>query len=319
MPTHHFTQPLRGIVPPVVTPLTGRDRLDRDALAHLVERMIDGGVAGLFVLGTTGEAPALDYRLRYELVEAAAELIAGRVPLLVGVTDPSLTESLDLARHSSECGAAAIVAAPPYYFPLQQRDLVRYFTLLADESPLPVFLYNMPACVKIDISLETIATCTRHANICGVKDSGGNLDYFKQLLTLREQRRDWTFLIGPEHLLAESVLLGGDGGVNGGANLHPCLFVDWFAAAVARDLPRIAALREQVQLLGQIYRQADEFMAVVRGLKCALSIAGLCSDQLCEPVTACDATTRSRIAAIVEQLGLLPAESPLALMHRGEA
>ena len=304
MTTHDFSQPLRGIVPPVVTPLVERDRLDRDALARLIERMIDGGVAGLFVLGTTGEAPALDYRLRYELVETAAELIAGRVPLLVGVTDPALRETLDLAQHSAECGAAAIVAAPPYYFPLQQRDLVRYFALLAEESPLPVFLYNMPACVKLEISLETTATCTRHANICGVKDSGGNIEHFQQLLKLREQRPDWTFLIGPEHLLAESVLLGGDGGVNGGANLHPRLFVEWFAAAASRDQARVEALREQVQLLGQIYRQADEFMAVVRGLKCALSIAGVCSDRMCEPVEACDAATRERIAAIVEQLDI---------------
>src|SRR6186713_1326422 len=135
--SHDFSRPLRGIVPPVVTPLADRDRLDRAAFSRLIERMFDGGVAGLFVLGTTGEAPALDYRLRYELVEAAAEIIAGRVPLLVGVTDPSLTESLDLAKPSAGCGAAAIVAAPPYYFPLQQRDLVRYFALLAEESPLP--------------------------------------------------------------------------------------------------------------------------------------------------------------------------------------
>lgn len=316
--THDFSRPLRGIVPPVVTPLAERDRLDRAALARLIERMIEGGVAGLFVLGTTGEAPALDYRLRYELVEAAAEIIAGRVPLLMGVTDPSLTESLDLAKHSAGCGAAAIVAAPPYYFPLQQRDLVRYFALLAEESPLPLFLYNMPACAKMEISLETTAACTRLANVCGVKDSGGNLEHFKQLLRLREQRPDWTFLIGPEHLLAESVLLGGDGGVNGGANLHPQLFVDWFAAAESRDMQRIESLRAQVQLLGQIYKQADEFMAVVRGLKCALSIAGLSDDRMCEPIQPCDAASRERIAAIVAQLGLLHQTSPLAPVLWGE-
>jgi dihydrodipicolinate synthase/N-acetylneuraminate lyase len=309
MNNHDFRKPLRGIVPPVVTPLAGRDRLDRDAFARLIERMIAGGVAGLFVLGTTGEAPALDYRLRYEVVEAAAEIIAGRVPLLAGVTDPSLTESLDLAKHSADAGAAAIVAAPPYYFPLQQRDLVRYFRVLAEESPLPLFLYNMPACVKMEISLATTAACTSLPNVCGVKDSGGNLDHFRELLKLRAERPDWTFLIGPEHLLAESVLMGGEGGVNGGANLHPQLFVDWFSAADSRNQPQVDALREQVQLLGKIYRQADEFMAVIRGLKCALAIAGLCEDRLCEPIEPCDAAARGRIAAIVEQLGLLTAAS----------
>ncbi|QDU27643.1 putative 2-keto-3-deoxy-galactonate aldolase YagE [Anatilimnocola aggregata] len=309
MNTPAFSQPLRGIVPPLVTPLAARDELDRAALARIIERMIEGGVAGIFVLGTTGEAPALDYRLRYELVEAAAEIIAGRVPMLVGVTDPSLTESLDLAQHAAANRAAAIVAAPPYYFPLQQRDLVRYFSQLAEQSPLPLFLYNMPACVKIDISVETTEACTRLANVCGVKDSGGNLEHYRRLLELRSLRPDWTFLIGPEHLLAESVLLGGDGGVNGGANLHPRLFVDWFAAAVANDSNRIHQLGDQVRLLGQIYRQADEFMAVVRGLKCALSVAGLCDNRLAEPIQPCDAVAREKIVAIVEQLGLLAAAS----------
>lgn len=304
-----FQTPLRGIVPPVVTPLLGRDRLDRPALARLIERMIDGGVAGLFVLGTTGESPALDYRLRYELVEVAAEIIAGRVPLLVGVTDPSLTESLDLAKHSAGCGAAAIVAAPPYYFPLQQRDLVRYFHELAEEAPLPLFLYNMPACCKIEIELETVRACTPLPNICGVKDSGGKIEQFRELLKLRSERPDWTFLIGPEHLLAESVLLGGDGGVNGGANLHPRLFVDWFAAAVTRDETGILALGDQVRLLGRIYQQPGEFMNVVRGLKCALSVAGLCDDRMAEPVTPCDAATREMIEAIVRQLGVIESYS----------
>ncbi|WP_425618665.1 dihydrodipicolinate synthase family protein [Anatilimnocola sp. NA78] len=309
MNTSTFPRPLRGIVPPLVTPLADRGELDRAALARIIERMIEAGVAGIFVLGTTGEAPALDYRLRYELVEAASEIIAGRVPMLVGVTDPSLTEALDLAQHAAASGASAIVAAPPYYFPLQQRDLLRYFTLLAEQSPLPLFLYNMPACVKVEISIATTEACTRLPNVCGVKDSGGSLDHFRQLLELRSLRPDWSVLIGPEHLLAQSVLMGGDGGVNGGANLQPRLFVEWYEAAVARDSSRVLELGDKVQTLGQIYKQADEFMAVVRGLKCALSLAGLCDERLAEPIQPCDAKVRERIAGIVEQLGLLAATS----------
>jgi 4-hydroxy-tetrahydrodipicolinate synthase len=170
-----------------------------------------------------------------------------------------------------------------------------------------VFLYNMPACTQIEISLETTRACTKLGSVCGVKDSGGDLNHFRELLKLREVRPDWTFLIGPEHLLAESVVLGGDGGVNGGANLHPRLFVDWFAAAQAQDQARIESLGEQVRLLGQIYEQADGFMAVIRGLKCALSIAGLCDDRLTDPIEPCDDAVRARIAVIVEKLRLTEA------------
>ena len=137
---------LRGIVPPMVTPLRDRDELDHHGLERLVPHILDGGDSALFILGTTGEGPALSYRLRYELLGRTSELLAGRVPLLVGVTDTSFVETLDLCQRAEEEGAAAVVAAPPYYVPMSQAALELYFRTLADESPLPLFLYNMPAC-----------------------------------------------------------------------------------------------------------------------------------------------------------------------------
>ena len=97
----------------MVTPLIDNNTLDRDGTVRLVEHMIAGGVHGIFILGTTGEAQSLAYHLRYELTELVCSAVAGRVPVLVGVTDTSLEESLRLARKAAECGAAAVVAAPP--------------------------------------------------------------------------------------------------------------------------------------------------------------------------------------------------------------
>ncbi|HET6424633.1 MAG TPA: dihydrodipicolinate synthase family protein, partial [Planctomycetaceae bacterium] len=148
------TNKLRGIVPPVVTPLRSQTELDLPGLARLVDHLVDGGVAGLFILGTTGEGPAIPVKLRYELVEQTAKALQGRRPLLVGVSDTSLEESVQLAHHAAKCGAYAVVATPTYYFPRLERDHVRYFQLLADRSPLPVFVYNMPACVGVKLSVE---------------------------------------------------------------------------------------------------------------------------------------------------------------------
>ncbi len=297
-----MTNKLRGIVPPVVTPLQSQMELDRPGLTRLVDHLVDGGVAGLFILGTTGEGPALPVKLRYELVEQTAQALRGRRPLLVGVSDTSLEESLRLAEHAASCGAYAVVATPTYYFPRVEREHVRYFHLLADRSPLPVFVYNMPSCVSMKLSLDAVAQCTPHRNIIGLKDSGGDLAMFRQYLTLREHRADWSFLIGPEHLLADAVLAGGDGGVHAGANLCPELFVNWFHAAERGDLADVARLREMVLQLGRIYEVGGDFLSVARGIKCALSLRGICSDIMAEPATAYEDEQRLLIKRFVDEL-----------------
>ena len=295
-------RPLKGIVPPMVTPLLGRDELDHYGLSRLVEHLVSSGVAGLFILGTTGEGPSLSYRLRYELIEKTCELVAGRVPVLVGITDTSLVEAVELAKFSRDAGASAVVAAPPYYFPVEQTPLLTFLSRLADESPLPLFLYNMPSCVKASLAFETVETLARHANVVGLKDSSGDMAYFRRALTLRESRPDWTILMGPEHLMAESVLLGSDGGVTGGANLHPRLFVDLYEAASRRDQSTIDRLQSEVVALARIYIVGGSGMAAyLCGLKCALELADVCSGHLAEPFTAFGLNERSEIEALLDK------------------
>jgi hypothetical protein len=107
-------RPLRGIVPPMITPLRDRDELDVPGLERLIEHILAGGVHGLFILGTSGEAPSLSYRLRRELVDRVCRQVAGRVPVLVGITDTSFVEALHLARHAAAAGAQAVVTSTPY-------------------------------------------------------------------------------------------------------------------------------------------------------------------------------------------------------------
>ena len=306
MPVASLLRPLKGIVPPMVTPLNGRDSLDHYGLSRLVEHLLSGGVSGLFLLGTTGEGPSLHYRLRYELVEKTCELVAGRVPILVGVTDTSLVEAVELAKFSREAGAAAIVAAPPYYFPVEQPLLLTYLQRLADESPLPLFLYNMPSCVKVMLAFETVETLARHSNVVGLKDSSGDMDYFQRALTLRDLRPDWTILMGPEQRMAESVLLGSDGGVTGGANLNPRLFVDLYEAASRREQPTVDRLQAEVIALSRIYNVGGSGMApYLCGLKCALELADLCSGQLAEPFTAFGSTEQNQVESLLVEMNLL--------------
>src|SRR5260370_32334822 len=130
---------LTGIIPPIVTPLLDRDSLDVEGSERLMERILAGGVSGLFLLGTRGEGASLSYRLRRELIQRTCRQVNKRVPVLVNITDTAFVESVDLARHAADSGAHAVVVAPPYYLPAGQPGFQEYVAHLAADVPLPLF------------------------------------------------------------------------------------------------------------------------------------------------------------------------------------
>jgi dihydrodipicolinate synthase/N-acetylneuraminate lyase len=276
--------PLTGIIPPMVTPLRDRDELDVGGLERLVARLLAGGVSGLFVLGTTGEGPSLSYRLRRELVKRVCRQVKHRVPVLVGITDTAFIESVHLARSAAESGADAVVAAPPYYMPEGQPELQEWLDHLVPELPLPLFLYNMPPLTKVSYELETVRHALQNPRIIGLKDSSGDLHYFKNAAKLLTQRSDWSLFIGPEEKLFEALQLGGHGGVSGGANLFPKLYVKLCAAHRAGDLERAEELQKQVQRVSaSLYRIGKHPSSIIKGIKCALACLGVCDDFIAEP------------------------------------
>ena len=268
----------------MVTPLSGPDTLDVSGLERLVEHILGGGVHGLFVLGTTGEAPGLSLELRRQLVERTCRLVAGRVPVLVGISDTSFVETLLLAQIAVEQGASALVIAPPYYFPNSQPELLEYFEHLAPRLPLPLFLYNMPSHTKTFLEIGTVRRVLEMPNVAGIKDSSGNMIYYHQLIRVLAGYPDRSVLMGPEELLAESVLFGGHGGVCGGANLCPRLYVDLYEAAIAGDRKRVIELHGCVMAISEtVYRVGGHGSAFIKGVKCALNLLGICDDFMAEP------------------------------------
>lgn len=294
-----------GIVLPLVTPLLDRDVLDRAGLERLIEYVLAGGVHGLFLLGTTGEASALSSSLRREFVKAAVQQVNRRVPILVGVSDTSVVESLQLARDVAELGADAIVATTPYYIPLEETELVEYVRMLDKESPLPVVLYNMPRLTKQPFSLETLRAAMQFEKVVGVKDSSGDMDYFKKLCDLAAERPDWSLLIGSESKLAEAVKMGADGGVTGGANVAPRLLVDVYESATSGNDEQVKVLQDSLRELGSIYQFGEYAAGTIRGIKCALEIMGICSGRMAEPHRMCDESQRKFVEHQLIKMELL--------------
>ncbi|MDZ4852750.1 MAG: dihydrodipicolinate synthase family protein [Pirellulaceae bacterium] len=289
-----------GIIPPLVTPLLDRDALDHAGLERLIEHVIGGGVHGIFILGTTGEAPSLSYRLRREMIDRTTRCVANRVPVLVGITDTSFIESVQLARHAADAGADAVVLSTPYYFPAGQTELCGYVENLIPELPLPLVLYNMPSLTKVWFDYETLEILSSQSKIIGLKDSSGDLNYFAKAIELKKLRPDWSIMIGPEAKLPEAMRLGGDGGVAGGANAFPQLFVECYEACVAGDQVRIDELQKAIDTLQLIYEVGKYASRYIKATKCSLSILGICDDFMAEPFHKFRLPERERVQAVLD-------------------
>lgn len=300
---------LSGIIPPLVSPLRARDELDQKGLERLVEHVLSGGVHGLFLLGTTGEAPSLSYRLRRELIERVSDLVAGRVPILVGITDTSFVESVHLAEYAAKAGAHALVLSTPFYFPAGQTELAGYVENLVPELPLPLVLYNMPSLTKVWFEIETLQRLCAIPQIIGLKDSSGDMNYFERAIGLKKLRPDWSVMIGPEAKLPESMRLGGDGGVAGGANIFPRIFVDCYDACVAGNQVRIDELQIAINAVQQIYEVGKYASKYIKATKCCLSLLGICDDFMAEPFDRFRAPERERVRVILESLAKNECES----------
>ena len=198
----------------------------------------------------------------------------------------------------------AVVAAAPYYFAPSQQELIEYYTALADALPLPLFLYNMPSHVKVFLEPATVKTLAEHPNIVGLKDSSANMTYFQTLLYHLGDREDFALYVGPEELTGESVVMGADGGVNGGANIFPELYVQMYYAACNHDVNTMHTLQQKImQISTSLYTVGKYGSSYLKGVKCALSLLGICDDYLSYPYRKFRSEERDKIRSALEKLG----------------
>ncbi len=275
---------VQGIVTPLVTPLIDNDTLDITGLERLIEHVISGGVHGIFILGTTGEAQSLAVDVRIEMIRQSSRFIRKRVPLLVGISDSSISESVKLCKAAQESGADAVVSTPPFYFVMDQVELAEYYEMLLPRLNLPLYLYNMPINTKINFEPKTIRRIAQNSNVVGFKDSSGNAPYLQLVMHEMQDYEKFSIFVGPEEMTAEMILLGADGGVNGGANIFPRLYVDLYNAAVTKDVRKVNELQTKIMnISSSIYTIGKNGSSYLKGLKCSLEILGICNGFIASP------------------------------------
>ncbi|WP_248515263.1 dihydrodipicolinate synthase family protein [Salinarchaeum laminariae] len=213
---------LAGETPPLVTPFDENGAVDHDALAAVVDHVESGGVDGLFPCGTTGEFASLTAEEQTAVIETVVDA-SDDAPVVAGVSAPAIDDAVAKAEAAADAGADAVVSTPPYFHTSKDPAGVEaFFAAVADRSPLPLLLYNIPVYVGSSIDVTTVASLAGRDDVLAIKDSSGDLDYTLDLV--RETPEDVLVLQGYDTLLLPGLRTGLDGGVNALANVVPEVF-----------------------------------------------------------------------------------------------
>lgn len=296
--------PHRGVVVPMVSPVTPSGELDEGAVRRLVDWLVEGGVGGVFVLGTTGEAASLPQRARRELARLAIERVAGRCLVYAGIGSNCFEESVTAGREYLALGAHAVVAHLPAYFPLAPAEMVEYYRLLADRLKGPLVIYNMPPTTHMSIPLDALDALSRHPNVVALKDSENDLGRLKNVIATFRGRPDFAVFVGPSVHAAETLAAGADGVVPSSGNLAPDLWRRLYEQTRAGRWSEAAELQKQVNAVGHVYQAGRSLGQMMAGLKAGLEVRGLCGPTVLPPLRTIEAAERRRIRDELASLGL---------------
>jgi len=292
-------QPLHGVICPTITPVDESEHVDTVGLIKHLDRLIDH-VDGIMALGTTGEFALLSTKDADRLVEVTVQHVAGRIPVIVGVGDTGTERVLRNVGRAERANADFVSACCPYYYPTADNMLIAHFRRIADESSLPLVLYNIPQNTVNNISLDVTAQLAKHPNIVGIKDSSGDMLHFTRLLELRSTQ--FAVLQGANERLATITWhLGADGYISGLENIAPGSMARIAHAVRTGDAHAISTEQQWIDRLSTITEQGFWLSAV----KVAASLLSGGTGRPCQPLPQTSEVNRAAIVDILTEAGLL--------------
>lgn len=284
-----------GVMPPLVTPLTAEGQLDEPGLHRFVEHVLAGGVHGVVILGSSGEAALLPPDVRRRVIDVTVEAVNGRVPVIAGTGEPGTTQCVATTRAAKRAGVDAVIVVPPYYYPLDQEAVKRHYRAVR-EVGLPVLAYHIPSMTKVPIEVPTLLQLAEEGTLSGVKDSAGSFGYFQQVVDGTRNLTHFAALQGSDAYLFAAMVYGGDGIISVISQVAPRVMVALYAAARAGEWERARALHRRYQRLGPVI--GPGWIPAIKG---ALSALGICGPHVAAPNLPWDETRlaaqRLRIAA----------------------
>ncbi len=288
---------LNGIIPPIPTSFTPNEDLALGPLRDNLTRLCQYDLAGFLALGSNGEMVMLSETEKLKVYEAAREAIPTDKLLLAGTAAQSTRETIALAKAAAKAGAdAALVLNPSYYKGLMTREaLVGHYFAVAESSPIPVIVYNMPACSGLDMDAATILAISRHDNIVGIKDSGGNVA--KMGAVIRAAKPGFQFLVGSASILLPALSVGAVGGILALANIAPGPCLDIYRNYHAGDLEKA----RDIQLKMIPVNVAVTSGGGVPALKAAMDHLGLYGGPVRRPILPLSAEDRQELIRLLDE------------------
>lgn len=293
---------IKGIIPPILTPMNADESINEKELRNQVNRQIDAGVHGIFAFGTNGESYALTAAEKDKVLETVIEETNGRVPVYAGSGCITTKETIEMSRKAEKMGADILSVITPYFAAASQDELYDHYMRVAEAVDMPIVLYNIPARTGNALAPATVARLAKDApNIIGAKDSSGNFDNMKQYIELTSDiGKDFSVLSGNDSLILPALVFGGKGGIAGCANVFPHTMVEIYEAFAKGDLERAKKVQDSIRTLRACFKYGNPntIIKIATGLLgypvgdcrkpfCKLSAEGM--EQLKKALEACKA------------------------------
>jgi 4-hydroxy-tetrahydrodipicolinate synthase len=292
-----LNHPFRGTGVAIVTPFANDGSIDFPALAKIVNHIIAGKCEFLVVMGTTGEAPALYDDEKVEVLQFVLETVKGRVPVVFGIGGNNTAEVIHKLETTNLLGVSGILSVAPYYNKPNQNGLYEHFRVIAEASPLPVLIYNVPSRTGMNMTAETQLRLAHDCpRIVGTKEASGNLEQI--MMILRDRPADFLVLSGDDLLTLPILACGADGVISVVANAYPKQFSDMVRAGLAGDFAKARPLHESLINFTQLCF-ADGNPG---GIKVALEAMKLCKANLRAPLYPVNDNVREALVKEVKKL-----------------
>jgi len=256
----------KGIIPPLVIFFDQNGEIDYSLNKKHIDQLIDSGIDGVLLLGSSSEFSSLKLSEKKEYLKCVVPHINGRVPILVGVGNTVLKESIELAQYAESIGVQGVMVVNPYYWKLSNDQMVEYFSEIANAVSISTYLYNIPQLTGQEIPIEVIsALVEKHPNICGIKETVADFGRIRKVLTEIKGKHPHfeVFTAFDEHLVA-GYLIGAAGSINGTANFLPEVTVKLLKALESKDFDQIQKYNYQISSLMQVYEINNSFFSTFK-------------------------------------------------------
>lgn len=300
----------RGVIPPVVTPLTPDGGVDVGSLERLVAFLLEAGVSGLFTLGSSGEVAYLTDAQRDQVLETVVGANAGQVPVIAGCIETTTNRVVERAQLARKTGADAVVATAPFYTRTHPVEVERHFRAVRSAVDLPLLAYDIPVSVHVKLPPQLVLDLAADGVIDGLKDSSGDDVTFREIAVAAQSLPTFSVLTGHEVVVDAMMLCGADGAVPGLANVDPHGYVRLLAACGRGDWAAAKAEQDRLAALFAIVRAADPATASgstagLGSFKAALAVRGVIDGHtMSVPMRSLDDQELQTIRKLLAEAGL---------------